>query len=332
MGEAESHTGFGYLRIKRADLVDVHLEGARAASIPIRFNTRVIRMEERDESAKVKFSDGTEDTADMIFGCDGIHSYVRSALFDPQPAPKYSGIATLMSTVPVSELSLETRSQIIGIEATVLTGGVLKFTPCTAAEDEIFWGISRQVALPNSDGGHLGWQVHGESETEALKSSLLENLHESRGAWGDAMREVIQKSPTLEFYPIHRLPIRKPWFNGRCHLLGDAAHPMPPHASQGVLMGMEDAFLLSRLLEDPHRPLDEVYEKFEEIRRPRVNEIYAHAAWHTTLRKRSSALNLREKELNIAMSMSLSWALGQDKWRSKQSYDIDGVEITPTAH
>lgn len=46
-----------------------------------------------------------------------------------------------------------------------------------------------------------------------------------------------------------RLPLGGKWSKGRWLLLGDAAHAMQPHAGQGVSMALEDAFLLSRLLQ-----------------------------------------------------------------------------------
>lgn len=50
-------------------------------------------------------------------------------------------------------------------------------------------------------------------------------------------------------YAIYKIPTEREWHKGRCLNIGEAAHAMPPHASQDVSMALEDAFLFSKLLE-----------------------------------------------------------------------------------
>jgi 2-polyprenyl-6-methoxyphenol hydroxylase-like FAD-dependent oxidoreductase len=91
---------------------------------------------------------------------------------------------------------------------------------------------------------------------------------------------VIKKTETVKFFPLFRLPLGGKWARGRRLLLGDAAHAMQPHSGQGVSMALEDAFLLSRLLEasSPTVSLSTLFEKFYSIRRPRVEKFYGYAS------------------------------------------------------
>jgi 2-polyprenyl-6-methoxyphenol hydroxylase-like FAD-dependent oxidoreductase len=135
---------------------------------------------------------------------------------------------------------------------------------------------------------------------------------------------------SVNFYPVYRLLPGGVWFKGRCLLVGDAAHAMSPHAGQGVSMALEDVFLLSRLLEDPERPLTKVFEIYDGIRRPRVNEIFKLAAQNAGVRRRTGSWGLWLKEVQISMAMTLSWFFGADKRGLRQGhlvYDIDEVGL-----
>ncbi len=65
----------------------------------------------------------------------------------------------------------------------------------------------------------------------------------------------------------------KTWVIDRAVVIGDAAHGMNPHASQGRMQAMVDAMTLADILEDCHRKQDwsvESLKPFEVARRPQV--------------------------------------------------------------
>ena len=97
IGWSEKHTGFGYLRIKRTDVMEMLLEAAERDNISISYGKRLERIEENDNRATVFFSDGTIDTGDFLLGCDGVHSAVRTKYVDPSCVPEYSGISNIGS-------------------------------------------------------------------------------------------------------------------------------------------------------------------------------------------------------------------------------------------
>lgn len=303
------------MRVKRTDLVNILLEAVQHAGIPIRFNKRLTDIEEEeeeDESVRVTFEDGSTDSASMLFGCDGIHSFVRRTYLDPQKTLEYSGLSGLGSLVPTSALSPTATAQVTGLHANLTENGMFAVNPCTAAKDELFCFFSKEVAPPESDDNRDGWEMHKKGEVDGFKSTMLENLEPTKGEWGTTLREVVNSISTVNFYPVYRLRPGGIWHKGRCLLVGDAAHAMSPHAGQGVSMALEDVFLLSRLLEDPQRPLRTVFDIYDRIRR-RITEIFKLAAENARLRNKTGPWGLWLKELQLSVVMILTWVLGADK-------------------
>ncbi|KFA55628.1 hypothetical protein S40293_10046 [Stachybotrys chartarum IBT 40293] len=330
VGAAKKEIGYGYVRIKRTDLLDVLLDEAENAKIPVRYNKQLTTIDDGDAGVEIRFSDGTTDLADILIGCDGIHSAVRRLYVDPLQAPEYTGMSGLGSIISASVLSDSVASQIRGMNLTLAEEGGFGATPCTAAGDQILWGFSKQVELPKSGDTRDGWEVHRKEEVETFKSTLLGLLATARGDWGNAMRQIVNKTSAVMFYPIYKLPFEGTWFKGHVILLGDAAHAMPPHAGQGVSMALEDVFLLSRLLKNPTTPLDDAFRTFEYIRRPRVDEIAKRAGQNGAIRHRTGPWGLWIKEVAISVYMNGIWTLGLDRWGPQHKhtvYDIDEERV-----
>lgn len=62
------------------------------------------------------------------------------------------------------------------------------------------------------------------------------------------------------------------WGQGAVTLLGDAAHPMLPHAGQGAAQALEDAVLLGQALH-ARAPVDESLRRYEATRIDRTRAI-----------------------------------------------------------
>jgi 2-polyprenyl-6-methoxyphenol hydroxylase-like FAD-dependent oxidoreductase len=257
----------------RTDLMEVLLSAAKEHGIQVHFGARMTEINESEKDVTVTFADGRMDTADLLLGCDGIHSAVRTSHVSPETSPEYTGISNMFAILPTSSLSKPNRNIAPALHATLTSNGLLGVMPCTASGDQVYWFYSREVPIPGGDDDREGWEAFGKKAVEVFKDTLLEVIKEAQGEWGDQLRELICKTEAIKFYPIHRMPRAVAWSTKRCLLLGDAAHAMPPHAGQGTSMALEDVFLLSWLLEGGSHPLDEVFREFEAIRRPRVEAI-----------------------------------------------------------
>jgi 2-polyprenyl-6-methoxyphenol hydroxylase-like FAD-dependent oxidoreductase len=98
---------------------------------------------------------------------------------------------------------------------------------------------------------------------------------------------------------------------------------MTPHVGQGTGMALEDAFLLSRLLQQTE-DLPAVFKKFEAIRRPRIQRLFKMASASSSIRKDTGPWGLWVKEWIL-------WAVLKvmpESWMSKSfEYDITSVDI-----
>ena len=322
-------TGFGYLRIRRTDLMDVLLEATQKAVIPIHYGKCLVSVEEDERGVTASFSDGTVDTADFLLGCDGIHSAVRKVHIDPDFLPEYSGISNIFSLIPTSGLPAAAIS-LEGLNTTLTTDGLFAITPCTTPCDMVYWFFSREVAIPSTGDTRDGWEERGKKEVDTLKDTLLNLIGGADGEWGDLMREVVRQTSVLKFYPVFRMPLGGRWSRGRCLIIGDAAHAMQPHASQGVSMALEDVFLLSKLLKSGRYSLEETFKVYEQKRRSRVDEMHKTAERNGDVRKKTGPWRLWFNEIGISGALWLYRLCNLDKLGLGQkplAYDIDEEEI-----
>ncbi|KAH8702508.1 FAD binding domain protein [Talaromyces proteolyticus] len=318
-------TGFGYLRIRRVDLMEVLYDEARKAGIPICFSKHLTGIEEDNQGITVTFSDGTSDKADLLLGCDGIHSMVRTLYVDPNTEPEYSGISNIYSLVATSELPSAAAS-IDSLNVMLTTDGLLAISPCRASREMVYWFFSRELAIPPSGDTRDGWEERGKQQVETIKSTVLDLIKDSEGEWGLTMKETVRQTNTLRFYPIYHLPAGGKWSKGRCLVIGDAAHAMQPHASQGVSMALEDIFMLSNLLDSNPASLNEVFRIYEQKRRPRVNEMHQLAERNGGVRKRISPWQLWLKEIATSGALGIYSLFGLSKLGIGQkplAYDIE---------
>ncbi|KAJ6782704.1 hypothetical protein PWT90_07591 [Aphanocladium album] len=331
VGDAGIATGHGYLRIRRTDLLDVLLQAAEAAAIPLYFDKSITSITETADYVTATFADGTVETADMLIGCDGIHSAVRRLHVDPPQEPHYTGYAALGSMVATQNVAHEYAQHLAGIHGVFTTKGMLAVMPCSAAKDQLLWFFSRAVSRPTADGGNDsrdGWDVQRAEEVANFKTELTDVLKDGNGSFVEMLRSVVDATQTVSFYPVFKLDEGVNWHRGRCIILGDAAHAMSPSSGQGTSMAIEDVFLLSRLLQDAATPLEVAFQAFVNIRRPRVEELGRLGLQNASIRQSSSVLGLKLKEwaLWVHFNFLSGWFRGVTLPERVLSYDIDAVD------
>lgn len=78
--------GVGLTGIKRMALLQALVDHAQAEGVPIKWRHKLVSLEQTEDSVKVKFANGSEDTASFVIGCDGLHSNTRICLFGEHSA------------------------------------------------------------------------------------------------------------------------------------------------------------------------------------------------------------------------------------------------------
>lgn len=330
---SRQQTGFGYLRIRRTDLMEVFLDAASKVGVPIHFNMRLTKIEEKNDKVTVFFSDGTSDTGDFLLGCDGIHSTVRKLHVDPDCAPQYSGISNVFSLIPTSKLP-PAASSLDALNATLTSDGMFGISPATTARDIVYWFFSREIAIPTAGDTRDGWEESGKKEVDNLKTTFINLLGDANSLWVDMLRDVVHKTDVVKFYPIFKIPPGRPWSKGRCLIIGDAAHAMPPHASQGVSMALEDVFLFSNLITQHSRnlgtpnsqSLDDLLRSYESKRKARTEQMLKAAERNGDVRKKKTPFHLWANERAISLGLRVYGMVGLDKMGIGQgplAYDVD---------
>ncbi|KAJ5684588.1 uncharacterized protein N7477_000933 [Penicillium maclennaniae] len=297
--------------LPRSISVECLRAGTQKYQIPIHYDKKITSIDHRGDSVTVQFSDGTSDTASLLLGCDGIHSAVRKMHVDPGVTPVCSGISAISSIVDdvIDQDPMETDC----LHSTITPHGMLATAPCAAKQ--IFWFFSKEVPLPKGTSSadvRDGWLLHRQKELAHCRT---------RGRQpGCAFLPAL--SPTLRGSVV--LPSGTPQGSPRVLLVGNAAHAIQPHAGQSVALALENVLLLSGLLAQyqggDYTNLEEVFTRFDRLRRPLIQRIDEVALRNGRMRRNQSPGTVWCKEwymwimlhVNCFWGMSMSGVLNGD--------------------
>ena len=224
----------------------------RHTSVTLRYGTSftgLIREGNQVVGVSTQGPDGTHTVrAKIVVGADGAFSKVREALKIPADLYLYPDgylIAILESDEPVSESFYYVGHRTI-----------LGIFPATGNKAYLFYMIPRDSMEAVKQRGILALQQIW-SQIAPQFSRLFRRLND----WGQTA-----------YMPTGRIRTAT-WVADGAVLIGDAAHAMNPHASQGRMQAMVDAMALADLL--PGCLSDQNYsaerlKEFERARRPQV--------------------------------------------------------------
>lgn len=194
-----------------------------------------------------------EDIADLIIGCDGAYSTVRSHMIK-RPGFNFS--------------------------QTYIEHGYLELCiPPTENNDFAMppnylhiWprGKFMMIALPNQD---KTWTVTLFMPFENFNSICTPDdlLEFFKNNFPDAIPLIGKERLITDFFktkPQHLVSVKcNPYHvNNKALLLGDAAHAMVPFYGQGMNAGFEDCSILSSILKQPNINIEDALKEFSEIR------------------------------------------------------------------
>jgi salicylate hydroxylase len=173
----------------------------------------------------IEFENGTSATANMVIGCDGIHSAVRAHFTSDNP--DYSGRIAYRGLVPIPEI--ESWWGFPTYSVTWL--GKNRHFLCFPISRNKILNIVAFVAEKEENLGDLK-----ESWTEIGKR---EDVFEAFKGFEEKVQKVIQLMPERPSKWL--INDRKPldqwvYLGGKVVLLGDAAHAMTPHQGESLLL------------------------------------------------------------------------------------------------
>jgi len=210
--------------ISRRILHDVLYEAARDNGVVFRMGLTVSEIKSEETRAGVKFTDGTEETYDLVVGADGINSKVRSLVFGNYEA-RYVGSSVWRYPFKRPP-ELETGYMFFGKKTKV---GLIPMTADTiymfivAAEGAENLVISREEFIPRM-------KVHLAEYPAQLVADRIEEIT-------DASKAV--------YSPLKTLLMPAPWYKNRVVMIGDAVHATIPQLGSGAALAIEDAVVLA---------------------------------------------------------------------------------------
>lgn len=219
-----------FVSIAREALQRVLLEAA-SPLVP-RFGVAPVSIAQQDGGVEVAFDDGSRGAYALLVGADGVHSWTRQRLFGAESVQPIAGYHGWRFVAPC---------------------------PGRLREPQYMIGNGRTLLLHALPGGqvycgagpvHLGARDAGGDDGEEEDGGELERLRSAFSEFGGAAREVLDGvTASTRLIPTRYYHLeQRPWSNGRCVLIGDAAHACAPTLAQGGAMAFEDAFVLAELL------------------------------------------------------------------------------------
>lgn len=200
--------------------------------------------------------------ADVVVGCDGIHSSLRALVARDEPGPLWNGV-TMWRGTTVSKPFLGGRRMVL---AGVLSNRIVAY-PIRDLPDGsqlINWVAEMRTA----DGRPMPRQDWNATTNVAEPLSYFDSF---RFDWLN-VPELIASCDEVLCYPmVDRDPLGT-WRHGNMTLLGDAAHPMYPVGSNGASQAIIDARVLARELA-VQPTVDEALAVYEAQRLPATAQV-----------------------------------------------------------
>ena len=283
----------------RGELAALLLAEAERRGIRVLYGRRLAGAEQTGERVLARLADGEEIAADLLIGADGIHSPTRRAIDPGAPAPAYGGL-------------LNTGGRTRGVRSAaepghyeLIFGRQAFFGHVTAPDGEVWWFAN------------LPWRA--EPSAEELRAIRAEDLRDRllrafAADAGPAAELIAATAEPMPLSPIHSIPHLPRWQRGRMLVLGDAAHARSPSSGLGASLAIEDAVVLGSCLHDA-AGVEAAFDRFEQIRRPRVEKIIRWAARVNS----SKAAGPVGRVLRDAL-MPLALRLGERSGAHEQTY------------
>lgn len=259
----------------RAELQQILHEALPAGTV--RPESSFKGFEEKGNTIRVSFQNGSSTEGDILVGADGLYSTVRACLngkarLDP---PIYSGMCCWRGYFDGIGLPLDEQY--------------------SWAE---FWGQGDRFGYFDVGSGRFSFYAFdniaagGNDASEGGSLNALRSRFSSYASPVPAILEALASQPIYRDDIYDRPPLGQEWGRGRVTLIGDAAHPVQPNIGQGGCMAIEDAFeLVKRLSKDvKNDAIPSLLRQFEVSRCDRVRRVFMTARQVGQLGQAESAI------------------------------------------
>ncbi|KAF4953291.1 hypothetical protein FSARC_12431 [Fusarium sarcochroum] len=271
-----SKYGYSGIRVYRFELIKILLDLVREVGVKVEYGKRFDQIvSETEERVTWHFTDGSEETASLLVGADGIHSRVRSYLY-PDLAPKFTNMVGVTAAVPTKQLKIENNEYQLPATFMHDKRGAFVIAPQLADGSEVL--IGKQKVFVGEDPGREAWKAMTSDKAWCV-DFLREGNEDFPSVVSNATSEISPDKVNL--WPFYLLPKLEKWASsdkhGRVAILGDAAHAIPPTAGQGVNQAFEDVYtfagVLGQLKQKDGQGLSDALDRWQKGRQERVDKV-----------------------------------------------------------
>jgi 2-polyprenyl-6-methoxyphenol hydroxylase-like FAD-dependent oxidoreductase len=238
------------LSILRPDL-ELALRESLPDNVDMRFGTAPVAIDNGADGVRVTLTDGSQLSADLLVGADGIHSWVRAQVFAPeQDCLRYLGFHTAAYTFRDPVVHAQVRDK--------------------------FWlthSVDRQMGLYALRDGSVATFAVRKSADPALPEDPRAVLRAEYESLGWLVPAAVAQCPPADeiYYDQVAQTVLPRWHEQRVVLLGDACYAVSLLAGQGASLAVAGAFVLAEQL---HRAesVDQGLVAYEQLWRPIAEE------------------------------------------------------------
>ncbi|KAJ5224178.1 uncharacterized protein N7469_007681 [Penicillium citrinum] len=320
------HRGNGYGGYKGRRVMRIVLSMAlltlveRIPNVELIFGKKMVGGEEANDKALVHFDDATNAIGDLVIGCDGVHSAVRTRWIDPDSPSEYTGMSFLQATLPSDSISsrIHFRSSALNISR----HGSMLTTYCDSNHEQIFAAAIVQVS--QEDMAYYRLEPGQDWATQnRIKCALRREVQQRFSKTAiPCIKEIVDSNAEWMLYPVHQVRPGGKWCTNRAILLGDAAHAMPPR-DESAAYALDDAILFARILASYRsEPLSEVFDAYETLRRDTINHAFKESC---RMWDRNRDMGLLEGRLKEWM---MPFSLRSHREQREAAWEFDAAKIT----
>jgi len=252
--------GAPYLHIHRQDFHNILTERAQALGAEIHYGYELTALSQNASTVQLEFSDASSMQHDFVVGCDGIKSTIRRQLFSSAGA-EFTGHVAWRGLLKTTNLP----GRAIAPSATVWLGPHRHFVHYYVNSGKT---INYIAIVENQDWREESWAIP--ADKNELSSAFQ--------GWNTKVHALIENSDVCYKWALYQHAPLKTWSNARVTLLGDACHAMLPYLAQGAAMAIEDAWILSRMLDQQEDSPILAFSEYEKYRWPRTTKMQLASA------------------------------------------------------